>query len=118
MSEWRRKEYEKFSKKIRHRIHSIQSPPLSSCEHIEKIHCNFQSDSIGFEDQIFPLIKCLLTGYFTGTMTVITNLLDNYLNNSTLKWDHFLKPISKTCQPNASVSYPQNSKDFTKTCDG
>ncbi len=118
MSEWRRKNYEILSKEIQYRIGSIQSPPASHCKHIEKIHCNFQSDSIGFGNQIFLLIKCLLTGYFTGTLTVITNLLDNYLNNSTLKWDHFLKPISKTCQPNASMSYPQKEWDFNKTCDG
>jgi hypothetical protein len=118
MSDWRRKNYDKLSNEIQHRIRLIQSPPMRHCKYIEKIHCSLQTDLIGFGNQIFLLIKCLLTGYFTGTLSVITNLLDNYLNNSTLKWDHFLTPISKTCQPNASVSYPQKESDFNKTCDG
>jgi len=54
-----------------------------------------------------------MRGYYEKTLVLIDRILTNYLNNSGLNWDHFISPISKTCEPNASVRY--HSKDTNKT---
>jgi hypothetical protein len=109
-SVWRERQLEALSQEIQEKIHSLQSPPKTECHNVRKIRCSTSVD--GFGSQIHQILTCLLSGYFTGSLVIIDHFLDNYLRNSSLKWDHYISAISELCQPFSNYSYPHNVLDI------
>lgn len=109
-SNWREKHLKALSKQIQEKFYTSQSPPKTECQKVRKVRCSTSLAGIG--SQIHQLMSCLMSGYFTGTLVIIDQIFDNYLYNSSHKWDHYFSPISDSCQPFSNNSYPRNVFDI------
>jgi hypothetical protein len=98
LNKWREEQLSHVSELIQQKIQSIQTPPEKKCEDANKIICGFSG--MGFGAQIHSLMTCLLKGFYTQKLVVIDGIFDNYLSQTSSKWDEFISPISETCQPN------------------
>jgi hypothetical protein len=102
-SEWREEQLKSISEQIQKNIEQIQSPPKEKCENANKLYCRVPN--YGFGSQVHSFMTCIIKGYYTKTLAVIDQFLGQYLNPPKVTWDHFIAPISETCQPNHTYKY-------------
>jgi hypothetical protein len=115
-SEWRQQQLKSISKQIQQNIEQIQSPPKQKCENTNKLYCRVPN--YGFGSQVHSLMTCIIKGYYTKTLAVIDQFLGKYSDPPKITWDHFIAPISQTCQPNHTYKYKVKNESSVITIEG
>ena len=98
-----------LTKKIYNRILSQQNIPQSLCQKQAKIHN--QRAANGFGAIVTQLIENFIPVFFQNSTIVAKGLLFDYLKQSNLTWDHYILPLSETCQPNAGRTLTKQNTD-------
>ena len=117
ISEWREKQLSIISEQIQKRIYLLQSIPKVTCLNADKYLCKLPY-VCGTGCELHQLMSCLMRGFYNNTLVLFNDIFRIYLNGSDQNWEHYIMPISETCQPNSMVHYKNFSRYGVEWYDG